>query len=178
MSIFFSCTQSKKPRLVVYIVSDQLTPGQLNDWDSLFTGGFRWLKDNGINYTNTFHNHGKTNTGNGYFSLSTSVYPGRGGIVSNDWYDRGLKKAVNVVDDTTSVNFSGKDIGRSYKNINFSSLADWLKDTYPKSKVVSLSEKIEDLSLWLEEILILHCGMIKTAATPHPHITYPDYQCG
>ena len=158
---FISCTQSKKPRLVVYIVSDQLTPGLLNEWDSLFTGGFRWLKDNGINYTNTFHNHGKTNTGNGHFALSTSVYPGRGGIVSNDWYDRGLKRAVNVVEDTSSVNFSGKEIGRSFKNINFSSLADWLKDTHPKSKVVSLSGKDRgsilmagrdpDLALWYDK---------------------------
>lgn len=159
--IFISCAQSKKPKLIVYIVSDQLTPNLLNDWDTLFSGGFRWLKDNGINYTNTFHNHGKTNTGNGHFALSTSIYPGRGGIISNDWYDRNLKKAINVVEDTSAVNFSGKDIGRSFKNINFSSLADWLKDTYPKSKVVSLSGKDRgsilmggsdpDLALWYDK---------------------------
>ena len=48
---------------------------------------------------------------------------------------------MNVVEDTTSINFSGNDIGRSFKNIQSSSLADWLKDTYPNSKVVSVSGK-------------------------------------
>ena len=154
----FSCSKSSKTKLVVYIVSDQLTPDLLNKYDSLFTGGFRWLKDNGIDYTNTFHNHGKTNTGPGYYALSTSIYPGKGGIISNDWYDRDIKKAVNVVEDTSAVNFSGKGKGRSFKNIRASTLADWIKDDNPKSKVVSISGKDRgsilmagknpDLALW------------------------------
>ena len=157
----FSCSKSSKPKLVVYIVSDQLTPDLLNKYDSLFTGGFRWLKDNGINYTNTFHNHGKTNTGPGYYTLSTSIYPGKGGIISNDWYDRDIKKAVNVVEDTSAVNFSGKGKGRSFKNISASTLADWIKDDNPKSKVVSISGKDRgsilmagknpDLALWYDK---------------------------
>ena len=108
-----SCSKNTKTKLVVYIVSDQITPNLMIKYDSLFTGGFRWLKNNGIDYLNTFHNHAKTNTGPGYFTLSTGVYPGKGGIISNDWYDRDLKKDVNVVEDTTSINFSGNDIGRS-----------------------------------------------------------------
>ena len=157
----FSCSKSSKPKLVVYIVSDQLTPDLLNKYDSLFTGGFRWLKDNGIDYTNTFHNHGKTNTGPGYYTLSTSLYPGKGGIISNDWYDRDIKKAVNVVEDTSAVNFSGKGKGRSFKNISASTLADWIKDANPKSKVVSISGKDRgsilmagknpDLALWYDK---------------------------
>ncbi len=161
--LFFtnSCSKKTKTKLVVYIVSDQLTPDLMIKYDSLFTGGFRWLKDNGVDYPNTFHNHGKTNTGPGYFALSTGVYPGNGGIISNDWYDRDLKKAVNIVEDTASVNFSGKDVGRSYRNINSSSLADWLKNTYPNSKVVSVSGKDRgsilmagkdpDLALWYDK---------------------------
>ena len=86
-------------------------------YDSLFTGGFRWLKDNGVDYPNTFHNHGKTNTGPGYFALSTGVYPGNGGIISNDWYDRDLKKAVNIVEDTASVNFSGSPPNSSIASV-------------------------------------------------------------
>ena len=157
----YSCTKNTKTKLVVYIVSDQLTPNLMIKYDSLFTGGFRWLKDNGVDYRSTFHNHGKTNTGNGHFALSTGVHPGKGGIISNDWYDRDLKKAVNVVEDTSSTNFSGNDIGRSYKNIQSTSLADWLKDTYTNSKVVSVSGKDRgsilmagsdpDLALWYDK---------------------------
>ena len=157
----FSCSKSNKPKLIVYIVSDQLTPDLLNKFDPLFTGGFRWLIDNGIHYTNTFHNHGKTNTGPGYYTLSTGLYPGKGGIISNDWYDRDLKKAVNVVEDTSAINFSGKGEGRSFKNISSSALADWVKDANPKSKVVSVSGKDRgsilmggrnpDLALWYDK---------------------------
>ena len=157
----FSCSKSSKPKLVVYIVSDQLTPDLLNKYDPLFTGGFRWLKDNGIDYTNTFHNHGKTNTGPGYYTLSTGIYPGKGGIISNDWYDRDIKRAVNVVEDTNAVNFSGNGKGRSIKNISASTLADWVKDANPKSKVVSISGKDRgsilmagknpDLALWYDK---------------------------
>ena len=59
--LFFtnSCSKKTKTKLVVYIVSDQLTPDLMIKYDSLFTGGFRWLKDNGVDYPNTFHNHGK-----------------------------------------------------------------------------------------------------------------------
>ena len=159
---FFSCSKQGNPKLVVYIVSDQLTPSLLNKFDPLFTGGFRWLKDNGINYTNTFHNHGKTNTGPGHFTLSTGVYPGKGGIISNDWYVRDMKRSVNVVEDTSATNFSGKGIGRSFKNISSSTLADWLKDTHPLSKVVSISGKDRgsilmggrnpDLALWYDKV--------------------------
>ena len=52
-----SCSKNTKTKLVVYIVSDQITPNLMIKYDSLFTGGFRWLKNNGIDYLNTFHNH-------------------------------------------------------------------------------------------------------------------------
>ena len=44
----YSCSKNTKTKLVVYIVSDQITPNLMIKYDSLFTGGFRWLKDNGI----------------------------------------------------------------------------------------------------------------------------------
>ena len=159
--IFTSCAQSKKTKLVVYLVSDQLTPSIFIKYDTLFTGGFRWLIDNGISYTNVHHNHANTSTGPGHFALSTGVYPGKGGIIDNEWYDRDLKRIYYVVEDTTAKNFSGKSIGRSYKNINFSSLADWIKNSNRLSKIVSLSGKDRsavliggsnpDLALWYDK---------------------------
>ena len=59
LAILFLEFVKDKTKLVVYIVSDQLTPDLMIKYDSLFTGGFRWLKDNGVDYPNTFHNHGK-----------------------------------------------------------------------------------------------------------------------
>ena len=162
MVIFLpSCSKSTKTKLVVYLVSDQLTPDIFNKYDSLFTGGFRWLIDNGIRYTNVHHNHANTSTGPGHFALSTGVHPGNGGIIDNEWYDRELKRIYYVVEDTIAKNFSGKDSGRSYRNIKNTSLADWMKENNHKSKVVSLSGKDRsavlmggkdpDLALWYDK---------------------------
>ena len=46
--LFTSCTSPAPTKLVVYLVSDQAAPFILDKYDHLFTGGFRWLIDNGI----------------------------------------------------------------------------------------------------------------------------------
>ena len=90
ISTFFiiTCDTQNSTKLVVFIVADQSSPFLLEKYDHLFTGGFRWLIDNGIVYNNAHHNHGNTSTGPGHFSLSTGVFTGNGGIVNNEWYDR------------------------------------------------------------------------------------------
>jgi predicted AlkP superfamily pyrophosphatase or phosphodiesterase len=156
-----ACDSQKPTKLVVFIVADQASPSILEKYDHLFNGGFRWLIDNGIIYNNAHHNHGNTSTGPGHFSLSTGVYTGNGGIVDNEWYDRQLNRSYYVVEDTTVVNLSGKDIGRSYQNILNTNLADWINKSNPNSKVVSLSGKDRsavlfggsdaDLVLWYDK---------------------------
>ena len=59
---FTSCTSPNPTKLVVYIVSDQAAPFILDKYDHLFTGGFRWLIDNGIVFNDAHHNHGNTST--------------------------------------------------------------------------------------------------------------------
>jgi len=163
ISTFFiiTCDTQNSTKLVVFIVADQSSPFLLEKYDHLFTGGFRWLIDNGIVYNNAHHNHGNTSTGPGHFSLSTGVFTGNGGIVNNEWYDRKLKRSYYVVEDTTVFNLSGKDIGRSYQNIQNTNLADWIGQSNPNSKVVSLSGKDRsavlfggsdpDLVLWYDK---------------------------
>ena len=162
-ALFISnCTAPTPTKLVVFIVSDQESPSVLEKYDHLFTGGFRWLIDNGIVYNNTHHNHGNTSTAPGHFALSTGVYPGNGGIVFNEWYDRRLKRSYYSVEDTTVTNLSGKEkIGRSYRYIQHSNLADWMNRSNANAKVVSLSGKDRsavlfggsnaDLVLWYDK---------------------------
>ena len=69
--LFTSCTSPNPTKLVVYIVSDQAAPFILDKYDHLFTGGFRWLIDNGIVFNDAHHNHGNTSTAPGHFALST-----------------------------------------------------------------------------------------------------------
>ena len=160
--LFTSCTSPNPTKLVVYIVSDQAAPFILDKYDHLFTGGFRWLIDNGIVFNDAHHNHGNTSTAPGHFALSTGVFPGNGGIVENEWYDRRLKRSYYAVEDTTVSNLSGKEIiGRSYRYIKDSSLSDWMKQSNVNAKVVSLSGKDRsavlfggsnpDLVLWYDK---------------------------
>ena len=137
----FKIKSIDKPKLVVFISVDQGMPSLLKKYDHLFYGGLRWLMDHGIQFENVFHNHGHTVTGPGHYSIVSGRYPGKQGIIANEWYDRKLNRVWYCVEDTTSIELSDSSTGRSYKNINVTALGDWLKESTPNSKIVSISGK-------------------------------------
>ena len=140
--LFFGFTkENDRPKLVVFIVCDQATPEILKKYDHLFTGGFRWLIDHGIQFDQTYHEHGNTVTGPGHFALTSGLYPGNGGMIGNQWFDRNLGRSWYCVEDTSSIVLSDSSTGRSYQYINNTTLSDWLKTSIPNSKVVSVSGK-------------------------------------
>ena len=96
-----TCTQSLSgpPRLVVLLVVDQMRPDLLTRFDDLYKGGFRWLMDNGIWFTDTHHEHSYTATGPGHTAIGFGQNPGKLGVIGNSFYDRNLKKNVNCVED-------------------------------------------------------------------------------
>ena len=142
-AIFFlgSTSNKPKPKLVLYIAVDQGQQSLIEKYNHLFTGGYRWLIDHGIQFENTFHNHGYTSTGPGHYTLASGRYPGKMGIIANEWYDRDLNRSWYCVEDTSSIVLSDGSTGRSYKNMNNTALGDWLKAGTPNSKVVSISGK-------------------------------------
>ena len=141
-SLFIGCSKlQNKPRLVVYIVVDQAMPKLLEKYDHLFTGGYRWLKDNGVRFNQAYHEHGYTTTGPGHFVLSSGRHPGKGGVFTNFWFDRETKESWYCVQDTASIVLKDGSVGRSYENIETDALGDWLKIANPKSKVISLAGK-------------------------------------
>ena len=97
---FLSCSSGKheKPKLVIMLVVDQLRPDLLTRFDDLYVGGFRWLIDNGIWFTNTHHEHSYTATGPGHAAIGFGQHPGKIGVIGNSFYDRDLKKKVNCVE--------------------------------------------------------------------------------
>ena len=139
--IIFFFNEGHKPKLVVFIVLDQATPDIIKKYDHLFSGGLRWLIDHGISFDSTYHEHGNTLTGPGYYSLASGLFPGSGGVLANTWFDRDINRKWYCVEDTLSYELSDSTTGRSYKNINNTALGDWLVNTYPNSKVVSISGK-------------------------------------
>ena len=78
-TVFFSLSCIKpaleSPKLVILLVADQMRPDLLSRYDNLYTGGFRWLIDHGVNFTNTHHEHSHTLTGPGFFVIGTGKYP-------------------------------------------------------------------------------------------------------
>jgi predicted AlkP superfamily pyrophosphatase or phosphodiesterase len=149
-----------QPKLVVFFIVDQGMPSILEKYDHLFVGGYRWLMDNGVQFKNTYHEHGYTATGPAHFVLSSGQYPSTGGVIGNQWFDRELKRGWYCVEDTLSQILKDGSTGRSYRSIQSTTLGDWLKKYSPKSKVLSIAGKDRaavlqggknaDLTLWYD----------------------------
>lgn len=141
--LFLSCVNLGHvvPKLVVLMVADQMRPDLLTRYDKLYTGGFRWLIDHGIDFSNTHHEHSNTLTGPGFFVIGTGRYPGSEGIWGNDFYDRNLGRTVNCVEDSKATSIGGDGKARSYSRFNSTGLGDWLKAADPLSKVYSIGGK-------------------------------------
>ena len=146
VAFFFSCDQVPKdpapPKLVITLVVDQMRPDLLTRFNKIYSGGFRWLMDHGIWFTNTHHEHSYTATGPGHFSIGTGQYPGKVGLVGNSFYDRELGKNVNCVEDPNAMIIGASDgEARSFARYETTGLGDWVKDTYDGSKVISIGGK-------------------------------------
>lgn len=131
----------ENPRLVVFMVVDQLPAELFQRIGHEFTGGFRWLLDNGIDFTNAHHEHGNTVTGTGHFVLGSGYHPGPAGVLGNSWYVRELQKSVNCVEDSLAKSIGGKGKARSYNQTNASAIGDWIKAQDVKSKVFTVAGK-------------------------------------
>ncbi|MFQ6615546.1 MAG: alkaline phosphatase family protein [Fidelibacterota bacterium] len=129
------------PRMVLYLVVDQMRDDFLDRFDPLFEGGFRYLLDNGIRFTHTFHDHAYTATAPGIFAVASGVHPGRGTIIANDYYDREKGDMMYCVADDQARVLSGKSRPVSYRNVPFTALGDWMKSSDPSSKVFAVSSK-------------------------------------
>ena len=144
LSLFSSCSTIPidKPKLVVLLVVDHMRPDLLTRFDDIYSGGFRWLIDNGYWFSDTHHNHSYTATGPGHTAIGYGQYPGKVGVIGNSFYDRDLKKTVNCVEDPKA-KVVGSLLGKARSTARYDSngLGDWLKESYPNSKVISIAGK-------------------------------------
>jgi predicted AlkP superfamily pyrophosphatase or phosphodiesterase len=91
-----------KPKLVVGIVVDQMRYDYLfRYWNKYLDTGFKRLINEGFLLKNANYNYVPTYTGPGHACIYTGTTPSTNGIVSNDWYDKDLKKEVYCAEDTT-----------------------------------------------------------------------------
>lgn len=134
----------ERPALMVLVVVDQLRGDLLEEYDSLFSGGFRRLYDQGLRFTRATHDHAKTATAAGHATLGTGVFPARNGIVDNEWLERDQDgwRSVYCLEDTLShiLGFPAME-GRSPANLLRSGLADWVQEADSGARVVAVSRK-------------------------------------
>jgi predicted AlkP superfamily pyrophosphatase or phosphodiesterase len=92
--------QAAPPRLILQITVDALRGDLLGRYaDRLGDGGFRYLMEQGIHYSNANYKHANTETIVGHASLATGSVPAAHGMVGNVWFDRELGRLVYNIED-------------------------------------------------------------------------------
>lgn len=95
-----SSSSEVAPKLVVGIVVDQMRYDYLTRFQSHYSeGGFKRMMREGFNCKNNHFNYVPTYTGPGHASVYTGTTPKYHGIISNNWYDKELKKTVYCASD-------------------------------------------------------------------------------
>lgn len=89
---------SQRPKLVVFILIDQLSTEQIVAFRDQFSdNGFNRLINGGAFYRNAAYESASTYYGTKLATLSTGSHPSTHGIVSDWWYDHLKKKEINAV---------------------------------------------------------------------------------
>ncbi len=149
-----------QPRLVLQITVDGLRGDLPERFSSVLgNGGFRYLMEQGIHYTNAHYQHANTETIVGHASLATGTVPAAHGMVANVWFDREQDRlAYNIEDPRYHLLTAGADVdekteidptqrkakadGRSPDNILTSTLSDEMAVHFAgRSKIFAVSVK-------------------------------------
>ncbi|MGA2824071.1 MAG: alkaline phosphatase PafA [Bacteroidales bacterium] len=134
-----------QPRLIIGIVVDQMRYDYLyRFYDQYTEKGFKRLLNEGMNFTFTQYNYIPTFTGPGHSSIYTGTTPYYHGIISNDWYDKKLKKTIYCVKDTDvkAVGADNTEGQMSPKNLLGTTMTDQLRmSNNGHSRVFSISLK-------------------------------------
>ncbi|MFN0118172.1 MAG: alkaline phosphatase family protein [Elusimicrobiota bacterium] len=122
-----------KPKLIVFIIIDQMRADYFDRFSSQWEGGFKKFQNQGAFFKEAHHRHVPTETAPGHAVISTGRSPRQNGIIGNEWYDRNSKKVTPSVFDPI--------YKLSPENLKTPTLGDILKDQDPTTKVVSISLK-------------------------------------
>lgn len=156
----FSEKTHKQPKLILQITVDALRGDLPNRFNKVLgEGGFRYLMDEGIHYSNAHYQHANTETIVGHASLATGTVPAAHGMVGNVWFDRERGRLVyNIEDSAYHLLTAGADVdkkteidptqkaakvdGRSPNNILTSTFSDEMAVHFAgQSKIFAVSVK-------------------------------------
>lgn len=135
--------QTRKPKLVIGIVVDQMRYDYLNSFQHLYgPDGFNRLMKGQV-FHNVQYNYIPTFTGPGHSSVYTGSSPAVHGIAANEWYDRATGKDVYCADDPTvqTVGNAQAGVSMSPKNLLVPTVTDQFKSQPGSGKVVAVALK-------------------------------------
>ncbi|HWS86346.1 MAG TPA: alkaline phosphatase family protein [Pyrinomonadaceae bacterium] len=140
-----AASQTKRPRLVLFIAVDQFRYDYLERFGDLFgPGGLRRMLGSGASWAECHYDHVPTETAPGHATMLTGAWPSETGIIANQWFDRAEGKSVeNVRDDSVRLlGGAGGEQPSSPRNLLASTLGDQLKlATAGRARVVGVSSK-------------------------------------
>jgi predicted AlkP superfamily pyrophosphatase or phosphodiesterase len=106
---------TQAPRLILQITVDALRGDLPGRYAGLYgDGGFRYLMEEGIHYTNAHYQHANTETIVGHVSLATGTVPAAHGMIGNVWFDRPSGRLTyNIEDPDYHLLTAGADVDRA-----------------------------------------------------------------
>ncbi len=141
--VISSLAMAAKPKLVVVISVDQFAYEYLVRFEDHFgPNGFRYLLENGANFSAATYKHAKNTTGPGHATILSGSYAEQNGIIANTWYDITAKQDVGCVRDKSTTLVGAEGVGSSPINFIGSTVGDELRiSSNFQSKVISVSLK-------------------------------------
>ncbi len=131
------------PRLVVFLVVDQMRADYVDRFRSDWTRGLKRLLDQGAWFSRAAYPYLSTVTCAGHATVSTGAFPRTHGIIQNAWYDRDAGRQVTCTEDPNvrAIGYGVRPVGGdSSHSLLLPTFADEMR-TQRGSRVVTLSLK-------------------------------------
>ena len=135
--------QEAKPKLVVFLVVDQLRGDYPVRYANLLQHGLKRLTTQGAWFRNAAYPYAATITCVGHATIATGTLPYKHGMIGNAWFDRATEKSVACTadNDTLEVSYgTSSGAGDSPKRLMTPTLAELMREQL-KSRVATMSMK-------------------------------------
>jgi hypothetical protein len=135
--------QGARPKLVVFLVADQMRGDYPVRYAGLLEHGLKRLTTGGAWFRNAAYPYLNTVTCVGHSTIGTGTLPYKHGMIANAWYDRATDKAVtcNADPDSSEVSYAtSQGAGDSAFRMMTPTLAEVMRGAL-KAKVATMSMK-------------------------------------
>jgi predicted AlkP superfamily pyrophosphatase or phosphodiesterase len=143
-----SARAAPAPRLIVFVVVDQLIPEQLERLHPRLDGGLGRFVKRGTWYRDAWIDYAVTVTAPGHATLSTGVLPHRHGVVANEARALDDAEIVATVADANASRMSSPPLDAAERGgassgacLRVDGLCDWVRAAAPASRSFSVSIK-------------------------------------